>query len=46
MLKTDRGQKVWLITQPAHAELAGQMASHWGNQEFGDVPLAADLRES
>ena len=34
MLKTKRGQTVWLITQPAHAELAGQMASHWGNREF------------
>ena len=34
MLKTKRGQKVWLITQPAHAELAGQMAAHWGNEEF------------
>jgi hypothetical protein len=34
MLKTKRGQKVWLITQPAHAELAGQMAAHWGNEDF------------
>ena len=24
MLKTKRGPQVWLITQPAHAELAGQ----------------------
>ena len=34
MLKTKRGPQVWLITQPAHAELAGQMAAHWGNEEF------------
>ena len=34
MLKTKRGQQVWLITQPAHAELSGQMAAHWGNEEF------------
>ena len=34
MLKTKRGPQVWLITQPAHAELAGQMAVHWGNEEF------------
>ena len=34
MLKTKRGSQVWLITQPAHAELAGKMAAHWGNEEF------------
>ncbi len=34
MLKTTRGTQVWLITQPSHAELAGQMAAHWGNEEF------------
>ena len=34
MLKTKRGLEVWLITQPAHAELAGTMAAHWGNEEF------------
>jgi hypothetical protein len=34
MLKTRRGAQVWLITQPAHAELAGQMAAHWGNDAF------------
>ena len=28
MLKTKRDQKVWLITQPGHAELSGQMAVH------------------
>jgi hypothetical protein len=34
MLKTKRGSRTWLITQPAHAELAGAMAAHWGNHEF------------
>ena len=34
MLKTKRGQRIWLITQPAHADLAGQMAAHWGNEDF------------
>jgi hypothetical protein len=34
MLKTRRGSQVWLITQPAHAELAGAMAAHWGNDAF------------
>ena len=34
MLKTTRDGQVWLITQPAHAELSGQMAAHWGNEEF------------
>ena len=34
MLKTKRGAQVWLITQPAHAELAGKMAAHWGNEDF------------
>ena len=34
MLKTKRGSQVWLTTQPAHAELSGQMAAHWGNEEF------------
>jgi hypothetical protein len=34
MLKTRSGADVWLITQPAHADLAGVMAAHWGNDEF------------
>jgi hypothetical protein len=34
MLKARKGSEVWLITQPAHAELAGTMAAHWGNSEF------------
>ncbi len=45
MLKTKRGSQVWLITQPAHAELSGQMAAHWGNEEFatpGHFAASAD----
>ena len=34
MLKTKRGSKVWLITLPAHAALAGQIAAHWEEMEF------------
>ena len=45
MLKTKRGSQVWLITQPAHAEVSGQMAAHWGNEEFavpGHFSASAD----
>ena len=45
MLKTKRGSHVWLITQPAHAELSGQLAAHWGNEEFaapGHFAASAD----
>ncbi len=45
MLKTKRGSQVWLITQPAHAELSGQLAAHWGNEEFaapGHFAASAD----
>ena len=45
MLKTTRNGQVWLITQPAHAELSGQMAAHWGNEEFavpGHFAASAD----
>ncbi len=44
-MKTQRGPQVWLITQPAHAELAGMMAAHWGNEEFarpGNFAASAD----
>lgn len=34
MLKTTRDGQTWLVTQPAHAELSGQMAAHWGNDTF------------
>lgn len=34
MLKTRRGDEIWLVTQPDHAALAGLLAAHWGNAEF------------
>lgn len=34
MLKTRRGDDIWLVTQPDHAALAGMLAAHWGNVEF------------
>lgn len=34
MLKTQRDERVWLVSQPDHAELAGFLAAHWGNDEF------------
>ena len=34
MLKTLRGKKMWLVSQPDHAELAGLLAANWGNDEF------------
>ncbi len=45
MLKTRRGSRVWLITQPAHAELSEMIAAHWGNHEFahpGHYAASAD----
>ena len=34
MLKTEKEGKMWLVTQPDHAELAGYLAAYWGNTEF------------
>ena len=34
MLKTLRDDKVWLVSQPDHAEVSGYLAAHWGNEEF------------
>ena len=34
MLKTLRDKKMWLVSQPDHAELAGFLAANWGNDEF------------
>jgi len=34
MLRTVREDGTCFITQPAHAELAGYLAAHWGNTEF------------
>ncbi len=34
MLKTLQRDKLWLVTQPDHAQVAGYLAAHWGNDDF------------
>ncbi len=34
MLKTLQHGKLWLVTQPDHAQVAGYLAAHWGNDDF------------
>ena len=34
MLKTLKGGKLWLVTQPDHGQIAGYLAAHWGNDHF------------
>jgi len=34
MLKTNRGEQTWFVTQPNHGAVAGYLAAHWGNDEF------------
>ncbi|MCH8267893.1 MAG: DUF3891 family protein [Acidobacteria bacterium] len=34
MFKTLRDKKMWLVSQPDHAEVAGLLAANWGNDEF------------
>lgn len=34
MLKTRRQDQTTLVTQPAHAQVAGYFAAHWGNDRF------------
>ena len=34
MLKTILKSKLYMVTQPDHAQVAGYLASHWGNEEF------------
>jgi len=35
MLKISKNGKLYLITQPDHAQVAGYRAAHRGNDEFG-----------
>ena len=42
MLKTLLDKKIWLITQPDHAEVSGFLAAHWGNGEFARPGYFAD----
>lgn len=50
MLKTEKDNKFWLVTQPDHAQLAGALAANWGNDTFSPlggyapVPNPARLR--
>jgi hypothetical protein len=42
MLFREGGDGLWLISQPMHAWVAGQLARAWGNDRFGEVtPRAA-----
>ena len=41
MLVTRRSDHLVFVTQPAHAALAGVLAEHWGNAQFG-VPAPRD----
>jgi hypothetical protein len=34
MLKTQQNDKLWFVTQPDHAQVAGYLAAHWGNDQF------------
>ena len=34
MLKTIQNDKLYMITQPDHAQIAGYLEAHWGNEEF------------
>ena len=34
MLKTQKHGRLWLVTQPDHAQVAGYLAAHWGNDDF------------
>jgi Protein of unknown function (DUF3891) len=34
MLKTKQDNKLWMVSQPDHSQLAGFFAAHWGNSVF------------
>lgn len=34
MLRSAQDDRIWFITQPAHAALSGFFAAHWGNEIF------------
>lgn len=34
MLKTIQNERLFMVTQPDHAQIAGYLAAHWGNEEF------------
>lgn len=45
MLKIHRQEKTYLITQPDHAQVAGYLAAHWGNEEFSPPGSFAQVKE-
>ena len=45
MLRTIQGKKLFMITQPDHAEVAGYLAAHWGNEEFALPGYFASSRD-
>ncbi|MEE9197063.1 MAG: DUF3891 family protein [bacterium] len=42
MLKTQRQEKMWFVTQPDHAQVSGYLAAHWGNDDFARPGYFAD----
>ena len=51
MLKTKQDNKLWMVSQPDHSQLAGFFAAHWGNSLFAQpgsfatpVPVADPAR--
>ena len=46
MLKTQRGEHVWLETQPDHGQIAGYLAAHWGNDQFRSAGNYAKVADS
>ncbi len=43
MLISRRDGGLWLVTQPDHAALAGELAAHWGNERFALGEARASL---
>ena len=44
MLRTQRDNTTWLISQPDHGRVAGYLAAHWGNDDFAAPGRFADSR--
>jgi hypothetical protein len=45
MITREHDGHLLIVTQPHHAELAGQLAAHWGNDEFQELePVIAMIR--
>ena len=46
MLKTQRENQTWLVSQPDHGRVAGYLAAHWGNDGFAAPGRFADSQNS